>query len=38
MRFKLFLHNFFGHPIMELCYLFGLRRLGNWVHDELFKF
>jgi hypothetical protein len=35
-RTKLALHNLIGHPLMELCYIFGLRRLGNWVHNVLF--
>jgi hypothetical protein len=37
-RIKLALHNLLGHPIMEICYIFGLTSLGNWIHDDLFKF
>jgi hypothetical protein len=36
-RIKLALHNILGHPIMEICYIFGMIRLGNWVHNNLFK-
>jgi len=36
-RIKLALHNIIGHPLMEVCYIFGFRRLGNWVHNTLFK-
>lgn len=36
-RIMLFLHNVIGHPLMELCYVFGLVRLGNYVHNDLFK-
>ncbi len=36
-RIVLALHNIIGHPFMEICYIFGLRRLGNWVHNELFN-
>lgn len=36
-RVKLALHNLLGHPLMEVAYIIGLRRLGNWIHNELFK-
>lgn len=36
-RIKLALHNIIGHPLMEVCYIFGFRRLGNWVHNTLFE-
>jgi len=31
--FKWSVHNLVAHPISEVCYLVGLRRLSNWVHD-----
>lgn len=31
-----FWHSFAGHPLMALCHLAGLIRLGDWVHDALF--
>ncbi len=37
-RIKLALHNIIGHPLMEISYLFGLTRLGNWIHNDLFNF
>jgi hypothetical protein len=36
-KIKLALHNIIGHPVMEIAYIFGLRRLGNWIHNDLFK-
>lgn len=36
-RIKLALHNIVGHPLMEIAYILGLRRFGNWLHNELFK-
>lgn len=36
-RIRLALHNIVGHPLMELAYIFGLMRLGNWIHNTLFK-
>lgn len=33
-RFSYSLHNFVGHPMMELFCLFGFDRLGMYVHDE----
>ena len=32
--FRYTLHNIIGHPIMEICYLLGLKELGTWVHDS----
>ena len=31
--FRYTVHNIVGHPIMEICYLLGLKELGTWVHD-----
>ncbi|WP_274389925.1 hypothetical protein ACIU1J_27465 [Azospirillum doebereinerae] len=31
-----FWHSFAGHPLMALLHLIGLRRAGDWVHDNLF--
>lgn len=36
-RVKLALHNIVGHPLMEIAYIFGQVRLGNWIHNKLFK-
>jgi len=36
-RIKLALHNIVGHPLMEIAYIFGLRRFGNWIHNVLFN-
>jgi hypothetical protein len=36
-RLKLALHNIIGHPLMELAYIFGMRRFGNWLHNDFFK-
>lgn len=36
-RISLTLHNLLGHPLMEIAYIFGLRRLGNWIHNVIFK-
>jgi hypothetical protein len=36
-RVALALHNILGHPLMEIAYIFGLLRVGNWIHDKLFK-
>jgi hypothetical protein len=36
-RIRLALHNILGHPLMEVAYIFGLLRFGNWIHDKLFK-
>lgn len=33
-RIEWAMHNILGHPIMELCFIFGLERLGLWIHDE----
>lgn len=35
-KVRLALHNIFGHPLMEIAYIFGFRRLGNWIHNKLF--
>ena len=32
--FRYTLHNMIGHPVMELCFLLGLKKLGAWVHDS----
>jgi hypothetical protein len=36
-KIRLALHNIIGHPLMEVLYIFGFRRAGNWVHNKLFK-
>lgn len=36
-RVRLALHNIVGHPLMEVAYIVGLRRLGNWIHNDFFK-
>lgn len=33
IKYSWMFHNFFGHPFMQLCALFGLTRFGLWVHD-----
>lgn len=33
-RFDWAMHNIVGHPLMEICFLLGLERLGLWIHDE----
>ncbi len=35
-RLRLALHNIVGHPLMEIAYILGQRRLGNWIHNKLF--
>lgn len=37
-KIKRFLHNVVGHPLMEICYLFGAIDAGNYVHNKLFKY
>lgn len=32
-RFRWTLHNIVSHPLSELAYLLGLRRLSDWLHD-----
>jgi hypothetical protein len=32
-RFRWSLHNLFGHPLSELAWLVGLRKLSDWLHD-----
>jgi len=36
-RIRLALHNIVGHPLMEIAYIFGCRRLGNYIHNVVFK-
>lgn len=36
-RIKLAIHNILCHPLMELCYIFQLRSLGNYIHNDLIK-
>lgn len=36
-KIKLALHNIIGHPLMEIAYILGQRRIGNWIHNDLFK-
>lgn len=31
-RLQYTIHNIIGHPIMELCYIFGMYSLGDKVH------
>jgi hypothetical protein len=32
-RFKWTLHNLVAHPLSEVAYQAGLRRLSDWIHD-----
>lgn len=32
-RFDFFIHNVIAHPLMEICHVFGLTKLGNAIHD-----
>lgn len=29
-----FLHNGIAHPLQGVCYFFGNRELGDWIHDD----
>ena len=31
---RLALHNIIGHPLMEIAYIFGLRQIGNYIHNR----
>tara|TARA_Y100001973_G_C5173384_1_gene320428 strand:- start:100 stop:228 length:129 start_codon:yes stop_codon:yes gene_type:complete len=33
-KFKYTIHNIFGHPLMEVCNLLGLKKLAIWIHDK----
>lgn len=33
IRWRWTLHNLVGHPLSEIVYQFGLRSLGNAIHD-----
>lgn len=33
-RLEWAIHNIVGHPLMEVCFLLGLERLGIWIHEE----
>jgi hypothetical protein len=28
------IHNLIGHPVSEIAYWLGLRKLSGWIHDE----
>lgn len=32
-RFKWSIHNIIAHPLMEICFLIGLDKTANLVHD-----
>jgi len=32
-RFQWTTHNMVGHPLSEIAFQFGLRRLSDWLHD-----
>lgn len=32
-HFRWSLHNLVAHPLSELAYLIGLRKLSDWLHD-----
>ena len=32
-RFRYSAHNIIGHPLMEICNIFGAKKLGSWFHD-----
>jgi hypothetical protein len=36
-RIRLALHNIVGHPLIELAYIFCCRRMGNYIHNVIFK-
>lgn len=33
-RIEWAVHNIIGHPIMEICFLMGLDKLGLWFHEQ----
>ena len=33
-HFRWSVHNLIGHPLSELAYLVGMRRLSEWLHDR----
>lgn len=32
-HFRWTVHNLFAHPLSEIAWLLGLKRLSNWIHD-----
>ena len=34
IKFSWMVHNIVGHPVMQLCALFGAYKLAFWVHDS----
>ena len=32
--FRYTVHNIIALPLMEICYLLGLKELGTWIHDS----
>jgi len=32
-KFRYTIHNIVGHPIMEIFYLLGMRKIAMWIHD-----
>ena len=32
-KFRYTVHNIVGHPIMEIFYLLGMRKIAMWIHD-----
>lgn len=33
-HFRWTLHNLVAHPLSEIAYLIGLRKLSNWLHNS----
>lgn len=33
-HFKWSFHNLIGHPLSEVAYLVGLKRLSHWIHNQ----
>ena len=31
--FKYTVHNLIAHPLSEIVFLIGFKRLSNWIHD-----
>ena len=32
-HFKWSIHNLLGHPLSELAYLLGFKKMSDWIHD-----
>ena len=33
-HFRWTVHNLIGHPLSEIAYLFGKRKLSDWLHES----